>query len=331
LIGLLKPNWLLDVCIPYAKEHNKPLKEAFLVEFLSRELLEKQYEVLLIRKTCTCGVNKEGVSKHPLKFFQNPFSNEPLELPVNCPQAVPISSLLSSHRFSKAKFGGSSETFEGLFDLMVEEFSSANIDELIKQYKLGSSFEVFTDRLKRYYRSFFEGKRYEEIDDLHGDSSSETYISRIKSFLEDPSLNKIKERFSERFVHIRLAEAFKTISLFSFSDFAFIRGSCETHRLGKMASDLCIHYQGKHFHSLNVKMTWASPTKPLRASPEKDFRPCSILNINVSYRKKDRGATVSFATLAGNQSELSRHNIPLVTEKDVWGAIAEKIIRKGRG
>lgn len=235
--------------------------------------------------------------------------------------------------------------------LFIEEIDKANLIHVLSHYKISTEYEFWTDRIQRWFEYYFESKEYEEIDDLHGDSSTDIYLVAIRKFMTCAEMNHVKERASEKFVFERISEAIKQLiflaetekkstvktkplfsfsgdTSFSFSEFNILQ-NCKDHRKGSMSNDICIHFRGSHLLSINVKFTLKTPDKFLKCSPETDFRPAALCNINVDYSKANRGAWVSFQILKGSEDGLRLKSIEVVGESgsDIWLAIAARIFK----
>ena len=292
-----------------------------------REEFSNHLAVLLSRENCLCGIDKEGRAKHPL--ILETFLRSEIEIPSNCP-SIDFDKTLDPTlpTISTIKDSQPSIYWDNLLDYFLEEITNAKLDRKLLEYDVGSTPEVWQDRITRWFKFYFEQKDYYEIDEEHGDNSSKTYISRVRKFLDIAELNHVKERFSERYITKQLLEAVKTKSPQDFSSYRFLQGSCVVHRVADMPSDLCIHYQEKHLMSINIKFTLKSPDKFLAATPETNFRPAALLLLNVDYSKKKRGAYVAFKLLAERETGERLKKMPIITGegKERWGKIAEEII-----
>ena len=292
-----------------------------------REKFSNHLAVLLSRENCVCNLDKEGKSKHPLKL--ETFLESEIEVPSNCP-SIDFDKTLDPTlpTISTIKDSQPSIYWDNLLDYFLEEITNAKLDRKLLEYDVGSTPEVWQDRITRWFKFYFEQKDYYEIDEEHGDNSSKTYISRVRKFLDIGELNHVKERFSEKYITNQLLEAVKTKSPEAFSSYRFFQGNCTTHRLADMPSDLCIHYQDQHLLSINIKFTLKSPDKFLAATPETNFRPTALLLLNVDYSKNKRGAYVAFKKLAKEEQGERLKKMPVITGegKEIWRKIAEEII-----
>ena len=292
-----------------------------------REMFSNHLAVLFTRKTCVCGVDKEGKSKHPL--ILETFLGSEIEIPSNC-LGIDFDKILSTteQTISTIKDTRPSIFWDNLLDYFLEEIALADLNHKLVEYDIGSTPEVWQDRITRWFKFYFERKDYYEIDEEHGDNSSKTYISRVRKFLDIGEMNHVKERFSERYITKQLAEAVKTKSPTDFSDWSFLQGSCQVHRAADMPSDLCIHYQDQHLLSINIKFTLKSPDKFLTATPESNFRPTAIIVMNVDYSKNKRGVYVGYKLLASSEQGERLKKMPVIAGegKELWQTIAGKII-----
>ncbi|MGC9780922.1 MAG: hypothetical protein HZR80_16890 [Candidatus Heimdallarchaeota archaeon] len=293
-----------------------------------REMFSNHLAVLLTRKSCVCGLDKEGKSKHPLEL--GVFLDSQIEIPSNCPSIDFNSKLVSTlPTISTMKDSQPSVYWGNLLDYLLEEIAKADLDRKLVEYDIGSTPEVWQDRITRWFKFYFEQKDYYEIDDEHGDNSSKTYISRVRKFLDISEMNHVKERVSERYITNKLSEAVKTKSPENFSSFAFLNANCQLHREADMPSDLCIHFRDKHLLSINIKFTLKSPDKFLAATPEINFRPAALLLMNVDYSKRARGAYLAFKILAKEEEGERLKRMAVVkgsTAEEMFLIIAEKII-----
>lgn len=292
-----------------------------------REEFSNHLAVLLSRENCVCGVDKDGRAKHPM--ILETFLGSEIEIPSNCP-TIDFDKILDSTlpTISTIKDSQPSIYWDNLLTYLLEEIGKADLGHKLVEYDVGSTPEVWQDRITRWFKFYFERKDYEEIDEEHNDNSSKTYISRVRKFLDIAELNHVKERFSERYITNQLTEAVKTKSPQDFSSWSFLQGSCSTHRLADMPSDLCLHYQDQHLMSINIKFTLKSPDKFLAATPEINFRPAALLLLNVDYSKKKRGAYLAFKKLAAEETGERLKKMPIIIGegKEIWQAIAEEII-----